>query len=115
MTTYKTTSNITFSQPCVIQQWMTGANQFSDTAPVDTLLVFENGIWKYPQQAVGGRVQIPATTSNGPSCMVRLYALYAAFGASASYTVSVVGNPDNTTGEPYPAASTALYREGTMV
>jgi hypothetical protein len=115
MTTYKTTADITFRQPCVIQQWMTGANQFGDVAPVDTQLVFEHGIWKYPQQATGGRVQIPATEANGPSCMVRLYALYAAFGASASYTLQVMGNPDNTSNEPYPSASAALYREGTMV
>jgi hypothetical protein len=100
--------------------WMTGGAQFTDAPPLDVVggtgLVFEHGVWKYPQQAVGGRFKV----SSLQSAPVRLTGVMADFGASTAWTLSVVGidgtgaRPDNTSGEPYAAADAALFREGAI-
>jgi hypothetical protein len=106
MATYRTRAEIDFKQPVVIQQRV-AAGQFSDTVPADTNLVVEDGIWKYPAVAAAGAIDIPNT--------VRLVAILADLGSSSTWTAFIKGNPSNTTGEPYPSGSAALYLEGTVV
>lgn len=113
MPTPKTTSNITAGNWITIQQRVTATNQFDDTAPLDDVggpgpyLVFENGIWKYPEQDQGGRFVIP--DMRRPLALVNLTF---DLGSSLAWTLNLKGNPDNTSGEPYDAADATLYREG---
>ena len=98
--------------------WMTPGAQFTDALPADVVggtgLVFERGVWKYPQQGVGGRFRV----SSAQSAPVRLVGLMADFGASTAWTLSINGfdgsgaRPDNTSGEPYAAGDAPLFREG---
>lgn len=115
MPTPKTTSQITDDNWLSIQHRINGGAAFTDTPPLDDLggpgpsLVFENGIWKYPQQAVGGRFVIPD--------MRRPYTLVNVtfqLGASIAWTLNLKQNPSNTSGEPYDAADAALYLEGNV-
>ena len=122
MTVRKYTNQITIQDWTVVQMWASAGNQLADSAPLDDVsgvgtgpfLVFEHGIWKYPQQASVGRFKVPVTTGKP----VRLIGVMADFGANTAFTVSVAGidntpqRPDNTSGTPYPAADAALYREG---
>lgn len=118
MATPKTTSQISFDAWTTIQMRLTGAADFSDTAPLDDVsgvgtgpfLVFDRGIWKYPQQAVGGRIVIPATLSRP----LRLVNMMANFGASVPWTLSVAHSVANLSNEPYPAADAALYETGSV-
>lgn len=120
----KKTSDITFQGTLVtVQMSLTSTNTFSDTAPSDDLggpgpyLVFERGIWKYPQQASGGRVEIPRKVGRP----VRLSHIMANFGASADWELHVAGidgtgqRPNNTSGTPYDSADAALYQEGDVI
>lgn len=115
------TNQISIQDWTTVQMWMTAGNQFTDAAPLDDVsgtgvgpfLMFEKGIWKYPQQGVGGRFTVPASIAKP----VRLVGVMADFGANTAYTLSVNGidggtRPDNTSNTPYPAADAPLYREG---
>lgn len=119
MATLKTTADLKISNLTTIQISLTGANQFSDTQASDSLagpinLVYERGMYKYPQQPSGGRIVIPANTGK----LVRLVHLAADLGAAGTLDLHVAGydgtgnRPDNTSGEPYTSADAALYREG---
>jgi hypothetical protein len=117
----KTTAQITIQHWTQIQMRMSGAAQFTDALPLDDVsgsgtgpfLVMEHGIWKYPQQAVGGRFKIPSGTGKP----VRLVGVLADFGAVTAYTISICGidnsaaRPDNISNTPYTAARAPLYRE----
>lgn len=111
----KTTSDISFQSITTIQHGLTGGGQFGDTAPLDgaggagPYLVFEAGIWKYPEQASVGRVNIPTTT--GP---VKLICLMADLGASTAWELHLTSD-SNTTNTPYPAADAAKYTDGNLV
>ncbi len=121
MTTAKLTNQITIQHWTAVQMRMTAGAQFTDASPLDDVggggagpfLVMERGIWKYPQQAVGGRFTIPRTTGKP----VRLMGVMADFGIATAYSLSIRGidnslnRPDNTTGEPYDIADAPLYRE----
>lgn len=126
MTTFRRyTNQVSIQDWTTVQMQMSAGNQFTDAAPLDDVsgtgvgpfLMFEKGIWKYPQQAVGGRFTVPT----GIAKPVRLVGVMADFGANTAYTISVKGidgsvsRPDNTSGTPYPAADAALYREGDIV
>lgn len=126
MATPKTTSDIRFTDNWLtVQMSLTGANNFSDTLPLDDVggggagphLVMDRGIWKYPQQAAGGSLVIPRNVGRP----VRLSNVMADFGASVTYSIHIAGidgtalGPDNTTNEPYAAADAALYREGDII
>lgn len=116
MATPKTTSQIAFETWTTIQMSLSGANNFGDVAPSDNLggpgpyLVFDRGIWKYPQQTSGGRIQIPV----GISRPLRLVNMMADFGASVTWSVTVADSITNTSGEPYPAAQAGLYGTGSI-
>ena len=111
-----------FSGNWVTVQMRLASGQFGDTLPladvggggVGPFLVFDRGVYKYPEQAGGGRFEIPRDVSKP----VRLTNVMADFGASTAYTIHVAGSdntaqrPDNVTGTPYDAADAALYREG---
>ena len=116
----KKTSDIVVGNWTTIQMRLTAGNDFGDVQPLDDLLgpgpylVMEKGIWKYPAQAVGGRVSInPAV-----SAPVRLITVAADFGASIPWSIHVAGSdgtaggPDNLSGTPYDVADAPLYREG---
>ncbi len=117
---YKTASQISFNGPVVIQLTLTAGIQFTDAASVDTKLVTEHGIWKYPAQAQGGRISMP-TPESGRGRMCRLAALYVKFGASTNWTLSIVGidntvtRPANASGTPYPSSDKLLYLEPAIV
>lgn len=116
MATPKTTSQITFGTWTTIQMSLSGVADFADTAPLADVsgvgngphLVFDNGIWKYPRQAVGGRISIPKSVGKP----LRLVNMMADFGASVTWSVHVAEEYLNTTDEPYPAAQQALYTTG---
>lgn len=107
MATYRTTSEIKFNGLVIVQMGVTAGNQLSNAVPADTNLVHENGIWKYPQLGAAGAMVV--TRGN-----VRLTGVVANLGASTAWTVMVAGNASNTSGEPYPAGSAALYLEPTL-
>lgn len=114
----KTTANITDSNWITIQQRISAGNAFDDTAPLDDVggggagpfLVFENGMWKYPEQAVGGRFELPRAAK--PYYLV---SVVLSLGASVAWSVNLKGNPDNTTDTPYASGDAALYREGDVL
>ena len=116
MATPKTTEQIRFGSWTILQMRLSGANNFADTNPLDDVggggagpfLVFDRGVWKYPQQATGGRIQIPLNLSRP----VRVVNVMANFGASVAWTLNVEHQIDNTTGEPYDASDEALYETG---
>lgn len=123
MATPKRTQDIRFGDNLTtVQISLTGA-QYSDAQASDDLggpgpyLVFERGIWKYPQQGTGGRIVIPQNTGKP----VRLVHVQADMGASANLEVHIAGidgtagRPDNTSGEPYDSGDAALYREGDVL
>lgn len=101
-------------------QMRLASGQFGDAAPLADVggpgpyLVFDRGMYKYPEQAGGGRIEIPDTVGKP----VRLTNIMADFGASTAYSVHVAGSdgtpqrPDNLTGTPYDSADADLYREG---
>ena len=118
----KLTSQISIQRWTIVQMQMTAATQFTDTYPLDDVsgvgtgpfLVVERGIYKYPQQIVGGRFTIPTNTGKP----VKLIGVMADLGAVTAWTLLCKGidgslnRPDNTSGEPYPAADAPKYREG---
>lgn len=113
MANYRTRTQINWQEPVVIQMALTGA-QFSNTEPAEAELVLENGIWKYPRNAVGaGAVVIPTyNNANGqPTGPVRLAAWQGTFGAATTWSLFLRGNPTNTSGEPYPSGDAANYDE----
>lgn len=109
----------------VTVQMRLASGQFGDTAPsadiggggVGPFLVFERGIYKYPEQAGGGRFVVPRDVGKP----VRLTNLTADFGASTAYAVHVAGidgtaqRPNNTSGSPYASGNAALYQEGDII
>ena len=109
----KLTSQIQVENWTTIQHRLTGAVDFDDTVPSDDLggpgpfLVFENGVYKYPEQLVGGRFDLPTDFSTP----VRLTMLMADFGASVPWELHVAGTA-NTTDTPYPSGDALLYAEG---
>jgi hypothetical protein len=121
----KRTSDITWGNLTTIQMALSGANQFSDTLTTDDIsgvgtgpfLVFDRGIWKYPQHTAGGRLEIPRSVGKP----IRLTNFMADFGAAASYEIHVAGydgtgnRPDDTSSVVYPAADAARYREGNFL
>lgn len=119
MTTPKSTSHITFGDNTTIQMSKAGSTDFSDALPLDDLsgvgtgpfLVLDRGIWKYPTQPAGGRIEIPTYVGRP----VRLVNMMADFGASIPVTVTIAQGALNTSGEPYAAADEALYRTGSIV
>lgn len=123
MGTPRTTAGIRFGNLTTIQISLSAANQFSDAQASDDLggpgpfLVMDRGIFKYPQQATGGRIVCPPDTGRP----IRLAHLAANLGASATLAVHVAGydgtagRPDNTSGEPYAASDAPLYREGDII
>lgn len=112
-TDYRTTASIVFKSSLVIQQKSSG--QFGNNIPVDTNLVWENGIFKYPAQASCGAILVPVATTTMPSSAVRLYAIQADLGASTAWELHIAGNASNTTGTPYPSGSAASYLEGDVI
>lgn len=117
MPTYaKLTSQIQIENWTTIQHRLTGAADFNATVPSDgaggagPYLVFENGIWKYPSQATGGRIDIPTSMSTP----VKILMFMADFGASVPWLLHVAGT-NNTTNTPYPAADAAKYSDGDLV
>ena len=124
MTSRKLTSQISIQHWTFVQMQMS-AGQFGDTYPLDDVsgvgtgpfLVVERGIWKYPQQATGGRFTIPANTGKP----VRLVGVMGDLGAATLWTLSIrgidgsVNRPDNVSGEPYAAADAPKYREADIV
>lgn len=124
MSTPRTTANLQLGNLTTIQISLTGA-QFSDAQALDDVagggvgpfLVMERGIFKYPQQAVGGRIAVPSDTGK----VARLVLLQADLGASAGLTMHVAGidgtgqRPNNTSGEPYDSGDAADYQEGDIV
>jgi hypothetical protein len=125
MGTPRTTASVKFGNLTTIQIFLTGANQFSDAQALDDVvgggagpfLVMERGIFKYPQQAAGGRIVIPVDTGRP----VRLVHLTANLGASAGLTLHIAGidgtgaRPDNVSEVPYDSGDAALYREGDII
>ena len=120
MPTYKKIAHITFGDLTTIQMRVVGEGvEFDDSLPLDDVsgigngphLVLDRGIWKYPEQTAGGRVEIP-TNIGRP---VRLVNMMADFGASIPVTVTVAQGETNTSGEPYEAADEALYQTGSIV
>jgi hypothetical protein len=126
MGTLRRTVDLQFGNLTTIQISKTGANQFSDTQALDDIagggtgpfLVLERGIFKYPQQAVGGRIAIPSNTGRP----VRLACIAANLGApGATLAIHVAGfdgtggRPDNLSGEPYEDSDAPLYREGDVL
>jgi hypothetical protein len=117
----KKTSDITVGNWTTVQMSLTAGNDFGDTLPLDDLggpgpyLVMDKGIWKYPQQAVGGRIPLSPDNHKAP---IRLISILADFGASVPWMIHVAGSdgtaggPDNLSGTPYAVADAALYREG---
>lgn len=111
----KQTEHITAGNLVTIQQRVTLGNAFDDSAPSDNLggpgpyLVFEKGIWKYPEQAQGGRFAVP--NMRRP---LELVNLTFNLGSSLAWTLNLEGNPSNTSGTPYDAADAALYLEGSV-
>lgn len=109
------TSQITSDNWLTIQQRVTSGNVFDDTAPSESLagpidLVFENGIWKYPEQDQGGRFAIP-NMKRPMSLMCLSFNL----GSSLAWTLNLKGNPSNTSGTPYASGDAALYAEGDIL
>jgi hypothetical protein len=105
----KKTSDIVLTNWTTIQQRATATNQLGDNAPSDDLeadstpgphLVFENGIWKYPQQDECGRFSINKAA--------RVMYIMADLGADSSWAVRVK-DPINETGSPYPSDDAELY------
>lgn len=116
MATYRTRGDIRFDVPCVIQMGMIAAAQFTNDVAPDALLVFENGIWKYPRLdgtpgSRAGAIDIPNSTAARPQGPVRLAAWQGVFTSPTAWEMYVGGNPANTTNEPYPSGSAALYTE----
>jgi len=117
----KTTSDIRLDNWITVQQGLTAGSTYGDTAPSDDLggpgpyLVFERGIWKYPDQATGGRFAFSNITRP-----LQIVAIAADFGGSVSWSVTVAGSdgtaggPDNTSNTPYDSTDAALYREGSI-
>lgn len=118
MPTPKTTSNITYGEWTTIQMSVVGGD-FADAAPLDDVsgigagphLVFDQGIWKYPQQASAGRIAIPTTLSRPLRPVNMMFDL----GASVPVTVTIAHDQPNVSGEPYAAGQEALYRTGDIV
>lgn len=110
MPLYRTAEQIDFKQGVVIQQRLAGANLFGDFIPDDALLVFENGMWKYPEFNAASAAGAVVVNS---AC--RLSAIQATFGGSVTWSLTIAGNAANTSGEPYPSGSAALYTEGSVV
>ena len=111
MTTYRTRDEISYVQPVVIQMGTTATNPLDNTEPADTLLVYEHGIWKYPSLAAAGAVVIPVGTDTRPSQSVVLEGIQIAADASGLIQIWLGGSPTNTSEEPYPSGSAALYDE----
>jgi len=124
-TIQKITSQIKIGHWTFVQMRMTAAHQFTDTPPLADLsgvgtgpfLAYENGIWKYPQQDVGGRFKVPADTGKP----VRLMGVLADLGGNSDWTLTIAGidgsgaRPNNVSGTPYAAGNAALYQEGDIV
>lgn len=120
MATSKTKKAIKLLNWTTIQQQAAGTNQLGDNEPQDDLggpgpyLVFENGIWKFPQQDSCGRFSVGSNAA-------RLIYMMADLGADADWELHVAGidnttdRPDNESGEPYDAGDASLYREGDIV
>lgn len=113
---YRTRAAIDWNGPVTIQMATTGL-QFTNAVQPDTLLVLENGIWKFPRSSVDavGAIPLPLSSGTGRKIgAVRLVSFQAAWGGSANWNMNIVGNTSNTTGTPYPSGSAALYDEGTL-
>jgi hypothetical protein len=106
MPTFRTRSQINFRGPVVIQMGALAGNQLGNNIPADTNLVYEHGMWKYPQLASTGAVVVPYG--------VRLAGVVANLGASTAWTLMLAGNAANISGEPYAAIDAALYVEPTL-
>lgn len=112
----KKTTDITWTAYTSIQHGLTGGGQFGDALPLDDVggggagpfLVFENGIWKYPEQTSVGAVRNTPNDSGGPIFLINFMA---DLGANSAWTLHVK-NDSNTSNTPYPAADAAKYTEG---
>lgn len=114
----KTTDSITWGPYTCIQHGLS-AGQFGDSQPLDDVagggvgpfLVFENGIYKYPEQALAGRVTNAPGKSGGPLFLI---SFMADLGANSVWALHVT-NTNNTSNTPYPAAAAAKYSEGDII
>ena len=100
---YRPASEISFRGKVAVQLGTLAGNALGNNVPSDAKLVFENGIWKYPQLTTSGAVEVTAPC--------RLVGVLANLGASVAWTLMLAGNASNATDTPYPSGDAALYLE----